>query len=357
MSETRILVAGSTTRLPQAVEAARRSWLDTISAVGEWSRRIASWFQEEGAVPEYVELTRGLRTAAETRLALVRLAFRLSGARRVELDLNDGPAGAPRRMATWPPPGRPDGPDEDESVRRPAANPGSPLCLSLRFGGRTHGTLRLVPAGRRRWSPRLVRRLTTLCALAAAVERVAGGAGEDDATRDPVTGTYNTAFLTAFLTHALAQGRRRGEPLTLLCAGADWLEGVREEHGTEIADPALRRMARALTATLRASDVVARLDDSRLIAVLPAAALPDAMRVAESARRAILEAGLTAATPAPLTSSIGVATYPDHAADVGRLLAAAREALARARAQGPGSIVAAPRPTQPAATSIIRSVG
>jgi diguanylate cyclase (GGDEF)-like protein len=202
-----------------------------------------------------------------------------------------------------------------------------------------------------------VKRLTTLCALGAANERTWGIASDDDATRDPVTGVYNAAFMNAFLTQALSQARRRGESLAILCMGVDWLTNVRDEHGAEIADAALRRMARAIVATLRTSDVVARSYENRLIAVLPAATMTDAFRVAESVRRAVLEAGMTAATATPVSTSIGVAAYPDHATEVGPLLAAAGEALARAYAQGPSSIVAAPRAARPIAPSIVRSVG
>jgi diguanylate cyclase (GGDEF)-like protein len=108
---------------------------------------------------------------------------------------------------------------------------------------------------------------------------------------------------------------------------------------------------------LRSSDIVARLDDTRLAAVLPSAAWNDALRVAESVRRAILEAGLTTATSDPLSASIGIAAYPDHALEVGPLLAAAGEALARARASGPGGIVPAPRAAKAAPPSIVGNAG
>jgi diguanylate cyclase (GGDEF)-like protein len=357
MPDTRILQAGSVSPLAMGLNAARRGWSEALVRIERWAGVLAAHWGGGEVVPEYVELTRGLRTVSEMRQALVRVAFRLSEAKRVELDVYDGPEGVARRVATWPPPGSAEWQGDLEDSAYDATEVGSPLCLSLRFGGRSHGTLRLIPGRRRRWPSRLIRRLTAVCALAGAVERISGPAGDDDAARDPVTGAFNAAFLSAFLTQAVAQARRRGEPLSVLCAGADWLEGVREEHGTEIADSAVRRMARAMAATLRASDVVARLDDGRLIALLPAAALADAMRVAESVRRAIIEAGLTAATPAPLTSSIGVAAYPDHAADAGHLLAAAREALARARTQGAGFIATAPRPAQPLVASIVRPAG
>src|SRR5262249_13066206 len=110
-------------------------------------------------------------------------------------------------------------------------------------------------------------------------------------------------------------------------------------------------------ATLRGSDVVSRMDAGRIVAALPSASLNDALRVAESVRRAIREAGLTTPTSAPLSASIGISAYPDHAQEAGPLLAAASEALARARARGPGCIAAAPLAVKRVSASIVRSVG
>ena len=86
--------------------------------------------------------------------------------------------------------------------------------------------------------------------------------------------------------------------------------------------------------TIRASDVVARLEDDRLIVVLPISGAADSLRVAEVVREAIAAAG--AATPSlpTLAASIGVASYPAHAQDVHSLIAAADDALARAEREG-----------------------
>lgn len=344
-----------TTPISQSFRAVRWSFHRVTAWGHSWARRFDGVRDDSDGLHEYVELTRGMKPLTEMRLALVRIAHRMSKADRVELDLSGAPEGGEgnARPILWPQPEEPLWHADD----RRTEDPGSRLCLLLRFGGRSHGTLRLITGRRRRWSPRLVRQLTTLCALAAANERAWGAAGDDDAARDPVTGVYNATFMNAFLTQALSQARRRGESLAILCMGVDWLSHVRDEHGVEIADAALRRMARAMVATLRTSDVVARSDECRLIAVLPSATMIDAFRVAESVRRAVLEAGVTAATANPLSTAIGVAAYPDHAVEVGPLLAAAGEALARAHAQGPGSIISAPRSAKPLTPSIVRSVG
>jgi diguanylate cyclase len=124
------------------------------------------------------------------------------------------------------------------------------------------------------------------------------------------------------------------------------------EVGPELADVALRRATRAMVGTLRTSDVVARLDETRLAAVLPATPLRDALNVAVSLRRAVEEACVAMSTGTPLSASLGIAGFPDHGREPGPLLAAAREALARAQSQGTSRIVEAPIPANPTGLAV-----
>ncbi len=108
--------------------------------------------------------------------------------------------------------------------------------------------------------------------------------------------------------------------------------------------------------TLRASDVVARVEHDRFVAVLPGASSDDAPKVAETLRRAIAEACVASALAKPLSVSIGVVSYPEHAREAGPLLAAVSEALTRARSQGEGLIAIAPMSTIPLRPSIVPCV-
>ena len=143
-------------------------------------------------------------------------------------------------------------------------------------------------------------------------------------------------FLRAFLPYALAQARRRHEPLSLFYVSVDRLAAIRELHGPEIAAAAVERVAETMVQALRASDVVARLDDGRLIAVLPYADHEDAPAVAEAVRAAIASSGVASRTMPVLTASIGVASYPaqrprPRLPEPGRLRRAHPRARPRAR--------------------------
>jgi diguanylate cyclase (GGDEF)-like protein len=157
--------------------------------------------------------------------------------------------------------------------------------------------------------------------LAMAVER-------SDAIRDE-------AFLIAFLPYAVAQAKRHAEPVSLLCLATDRLAAIRELLGAEVAEAAVRRLAETVARTLRTSDLVSRLDDGRIVAVLPFASAVDLPMITEVVREAIARAGVPTCSMPRLTASIGMATYPDHAHDARSLLVSALSALERAQARGP----------------------
>jgi diguanylate cyclase (GGDEF)-like protein len=229
----------------------------------------------------------------------------------------------------------------------------------LKAGDSSIGTLRLSARGRRPWSPRVVRRLTTLCAIASAAERALARPTRGDAEPnfDPTRGPHGSTILAAFLTFAQAQARRRHEPLSLMEVAVDRLDSIRELLGEELAEAAVERIARAIKSTVRASDVVARLEEGRIAVLLPNATDENALKVAESIRAAIARAGAASTTMPSLTASIGLATYPDHAHDVATLRAAAASTLTKAREQGPDQIVTAPRIPPITSTGLVHRVG
>ncbi len=169
-------------------------------------------------------------------------------------------------------------------------------------------------------------------------------AGPSHPTHEPETGLPDAAFVSTFLTYALALTDRRREPLSLLYIELDRLAAIRDLHGADFAHEAMRKVSRTVSGVLRASDVIARLDDGRLAAVLPGASVQDALMIAESIRAAVAATGVANLAMPVLTASIGVATYPDHAGNPIALRSSAAAALADARSQGRDR-VAAPSPS------------
>lgn len=307
----------------------------TGRAMTALSARLRSWARrlDARALREFTEGLGRAREPSEIRAGLVRAAVALAGADRAEL-LAEG--GGP--ITRWPG-SSPDDPGGCADASRWLHTP-------IRFAGRSTGALRLrLPAGRR-VSAGVLRGLQSLTTMAAATELAlsAGAAdvprsarfGESEALRD-------ATFLEGFLPYAVAQARRRGEPMTLLAIATDRLAAIAGLHGLQVADEAVGRVAAAVLGTLRSSDLVARLDDGRIFAVLSAVAAADAWPVAEAVRLGIARACRASTTMPALTATIGLAGYPEDAHDAIALRAAAAGALAAEAGRGRDRVVGAVR--------------
>ena len=299
-------------------------------------------------VHEFADLVSAAREAEQVEQALVALAGELSDACRVELlldrDVTSQPD--PLLLAVWPETAKAMTHEEVEAL-------GYPLCLGLWCGDHNQMTLQLYarPGRGGRWPQPVMRRLTTVCAMAAAAERGlhAGRRARLEPPARALTAVRDATFLNAILPYALSQAQRHREPLTILCIEVDALASLHETHGPDAADLAVRRVSEATAKTLRGSDVVARLDDDRVVVVLPNTGSADALTVAEVVRTSIAGACIPTADLPELSASIGVSCFPDDAREMAGLLSAADEAMTRARSKGRNQVLSfsAPPPLAP----------
>jgi diguanylate cyclase (GGDEF)-like protein len=93
---------------------------------------------------------------------------------------------------------------------------------------------------------------------------------------------HDATFLNAILPFALNQARRHREPLALVCVSIDRLGAIRNLLGHAALDALVRKVAETVASLIRTSDIVARLDDDRVVAVLPRAPGGAALDVAKS---------------------------------------------------------------------------
>ena len=152
---------------------------------------------------------------------------------------------------------------------------------------------------------------------------------------------HDATFLHAVLPFALGLARRHGEPLSLLCVSIDRLSGIHELLGSGTADRAIRNVATHIAGMIRDSDIVARLDDDRILVMLPYALLSDACNLGREICHTIQATPHLLPELPALTVSIGVAEFPACAEDVYSLLDSADHALSMARQQGRNQAVAA----------------
>ncbi|MDP3711215.1 MAG: GGDEF domain-containing protein [Mycobacteriales bacterium] len=157
-------------------------------------------------------------------------------------------------------------------------------------------------------------------------------AGPVPRTRDPLTGLLDRAVFEEALAHEVVAAARHGAP-ALVVVDLDGLLGFAETHGHLAGDLHLVRVAELLTASSRRSDVLARLGADQLAVLLPRTDLARGLVVARRVMaRAQSDARAAGATALPrLSIGVGWIAAPRTS---GELLAAAEDALRRARGQG-----------------------
>ena len=207
--------------------------------------------------------------------------------------------------------------------------PHTMLSVPLLHGERLLGVLqvinRLGGGGFTAEEQRLVRALADAAAVAlanAALYRQV----EEAALTDDLTGLGNTRRFNRDLPALIA----RGGPVSLLVLDLDGLKQVVDTLGHLVGSRAIATVGRLVRERLRPGDVAARFGGDELVAILPATDTEVARGVAESIRAAVaamrtpdgMDADVTS-----LTASLGVATYPTHAADAESLFRAADTAL------------------------------
>jgi diguanylate cyclase (GGDEF)-like protein len=156
------------------------------------------------------------------------------------------------------------------------------------------------------------------------------------ARTDALTGLTNRRHFMRVLARELQRARRYQLPLACVMLDLDDFKGINDRHGHLVGDEVLVAVAGALRAAVRETDVVARYGGEEFAVLLPSTSLEGAGDVAERCRALIEGITLPAEDgPVRITTSMGVASYPDtEAADVDDLLRAADQALYAAKRRG-----------------------
>ena len=156
------------------------------------------------------------------------------------------------------------------------------------------------------------------------------------AETDPLTETYNRRALLEKLAQEMDRARRYDSILACLMIDIDKFKLVNDTYGHLIGDRILRQMANLLRREQRAVDVVARYGGEEFVILLPETGVTGARIFAERILRRVsgYEFG-EPGHPVHLTTSIGVATYPDERIDdCDAMLRLADENLYRAKHDG-----------------------
>ncbi len=183
--------------------------------------------------------------------------------------------------------------------------------------------------------------LAALAAVAVDRARLSSTAAERSewyerlAHSDPLTGLANERTVARLLELELARAARQGSEVSLAMFDVDGFQATNLSGGHQAGDEVLRQVAVVLAESVRLVDTVGRIGGDEFVLVAPGSAgVTVARRVLEGIRALPPVAGRA------ITVSAGVARFPVDGADAQSLIAAASEALARAREEGQDRVAA-----------------
>jgi diguanylate cyclase (GGDEF)-like protein/PAS domain S-box-containing protein len=154
--------------------------------------------------------------------------------------------------------------------------------------------------------------------------------------RDPLTGLYNRRFLDEWLSREITRCRRAHGTLSVLMLDLDHFKQFNDAFGHQGGDVALREVGATLQQLVRGSDVVCRIGGEEIAVLLPDTGIRDAALVGEKLRDAVEHAEVrhNGRPLQAITTSVGVASFPDHADNAEELLQAVDVALYAAKHAG-----------------------
>lgn len=153
---------------------------------------------------------------------------------------------------------------------------------------------------------------------------------------DEMTGLFNRRGLFQALSMEFRRADRYHLPCSLAIFDIDDFKRVNDLYGHAQGDRVLTELAELVRRSLRDGiDVAARSGGEEFCLVLPATSLERAVATAERVLEKCRQHRFSGfPKPHPVTLSIGVATYPDHAEDEDELMRLADEAQYLAKRQG-----------------------
>ncbi|GAA4572842.1 hypothetical protein GCM10023176_36580 [Micromonospora coerulea] len=157
---------------------------------------------------------------------------------------------------------------------------------------------------------------------------------------DPLTGLWNYRYLRESIRREVERANRFGRMLSVLALDLDRFKDVNDTWGHTAGDAVLVEFARRVRGEIREVDLAFRHGGEEFVVLLPETDARGATIVAERlgavVRGSPVRVDSNGGEPVlvPVTVSIGIAVYPDHAASGQQVLDAADDALYAAKAAG-----------------------
>jgi diguanylate cyclase (GGDEF)-like protein len=165
----------------------------------------------------------------------------------------------------------------------------------------------------------------------------------DLSVRDPLTGLFNRRYLSESLGREMARSKRRDLPLSVLAFDLDHFKDFNDRYGHPAGDAVLVAFARILQSNSRNEDIACRQGGEEFVLIMPEMDTSVAMRRAIGLMEVMstMDVMHEGQLLPKLTTSIGLAVYPENGPDPAALLTQADQALYEAKAAGRNRIVVA----------------
>jgi len=220
------------------------------------------------------------------------------------------------------------------------------LCLPMVAQGNTIGVLQLQfemaeVLGSR--SDKEIRNLRERLAVTAASHIALSLASlqlretlREQSIRDPLTRLFNRRFLEESLVRELQLAARNRQSISVLFLDLDYFKKFNDAFGHDAGDMVLQALADLFNKFFRATDICCRFGGEEFAVVMTDSSAKDAYIRAEAFRLEVnsLRLQYKKQPVGPLTVSIGVAAFPDHASTSEGLLKIADQCLYESKARG-----------------------
>ncbi len=158
---------------------------------------------------------------------------------------------------------------------------------------------------------------------------------KEQATCDPLTGLYNRRYLNDILAKEISRACRDETPLVFILLDLDHFKQVNDTYGHAGGDKALVALGKLLMEYTRTNDFAFRYGGEEFMVLLPNVDLQTARKRATELLALVRELDIEhEGLSIPLTTSIGIASFPQHGNSAEAVLLAMDDALYQAKHRG-----------------------
>lgn len=169
-----------------------------------------------------------------------------------------------------------------------------------------------------------------------------GEAARKRAITDELTGLYNRRYLDETLETMVDNSRATGTKISLVMVDLDHFGSINDQYSQAVGDEVLKEVVQVFTATLRKNDVAARYGGDEFNIIFPDTDAKEAQKICEKICKKVASLDVLIGRGGSIervTTSQGIATYPENANTTQILREAADAALYEAKEAGRNCVV------------------